>query len=79
MINPMETSYTNLRRNLASMLDRVADDRDMITVRLPGTRKVAIVAADELTGLIETAYLLRSPNNARRLLKALQRAREKKP
>ena len=72
----METSYTNLRRNLALMLDRVAYDREVITVRRYGAGEVAIVPADELTGWIGTAHLLRSPKNDRRLLKALQRTRE---
>jgi antitoxin YefM len=36
---------------------------------------VALVAADELEGLLETAHLMRSPRNAARLLSALERAR----
>jgi antitoxin YefM len=39
-----------------------------------GERKVAMVPADELTGLLETAHLPRSPKNAQRLLAALSRA-----
>jgi antitoxin YefM len=78
MIQSMESSYTNLRRNLALMLDRVADDREMITVRLPDGRKVAIIPADELARLFETAHLLRSPKNARRLLNAVRRTHEKR-
>ena len=73
-----ETTYTNLRQSLASVLDRVANDRDVVIVRRRGARVVAMVPADELTGLIETAHLLRSPKNARRLLTALQRAARRK-
>jgi antitoxin YefM len=40
----------------------------------PGSRDVALIPATELAGLIETAHLLRSPRNARRLLAALRRA-----
>ena len=69
-----ETTYTNLRESLASMLDRVADDREIVIVRRRGERKVAMVPADELMGLLETAHLLRSPRNAQRLLTALRRA-----
>ncbi len=69
-----ETTYTNLRQSLASVLDRVANDREVVIVRRRGERTVAMVPADELMGLIETAHLLRSPKNARRLLTALQRA-----
>jgi antitoxin YefM len=74
----METTYTNLRQSLASILDRVANDREVIIVRRRGARTVAMVPADELAGLLETAHLLRSPKNARRLLTALNRAVGKK-
>lgn len=69
-----ETTYTNLRQNLASVLDRVANDDEVVIVVRKGQRKVAMVPADELAGLMETAHLLRSPKNARRLLTALRRA-----
>jgi antitoxin YefM len=68
-----ETTYTNLRQSLASVLDRVADDHEIVIVRRKGVKTVAMVPADELMGLMETAHLLRSPQNARRLLTALRR------
>jgi antitoxin YefM len=73
-----ETTYTNLRQSLASVLDRVANDHEVIIVRRRGDKKVAMVPADELVGLMETAHLLRSPKNARRLLSALRRANARK-
>lgn len=75
-----ETTYSALRRNLASYLDRVTDDREVVVVKRRGARDVAIIAADELAGLTETAYLLRSPKNAQRLLEALaeSKANDKK-
>lgn len=69
-----ETTYTNLRQSLASVLDRVANDHEVVMVRRKGERTVAIIPASELAGLMETAHLLRSPKNAQRLLSALQRA-----
>ena len=69
-----ETTYTNLRQELASVLDRVANDREVVVIRRRGERTVAMVPADELIGLMETAHLLRSPKNAQRLLTSLQRA-----
>ena len=76
----IETTYTALRENLASYLDRVIDDREVVVVKRRGARDVAIIAADELTGLEETAYLLRSPANAKRLHQALaeSKANDKK-
>lgn len=73
-----ETTYTHLRQSLASVLDRVVNDREVVIVVRKGEKQVAMVPADELAGLIETAHLLRSPKNARRLLTALQRAISRK-
>ena len=42
-----ETTYTNLRQTLAAVLDRVADDREVVIVRRKGERNVAMVPADE--------------------------------
>lgn len=69
-----ETTYSSLRENLASVWDRVANDREVVIVRRRGSEDVAMVPADELAGLMETAHLLRSPKNAQRLLAALRRA-----
>jgi antitoxin YefM len=69
---PTETTYTALRQNLASYLDQVTGDRDAIIVKRRGAPDVAIIPADELAGLIETAHLMRSPANARRLLESLR-------
>jgi antitoxin YefM len=70
----METTYSNLRENLASFLDQVVDDQEAVIVRRKGRRDVALVPASEWASLAETAYLLRSPKNARRLLAAMRRA-----
>jgi antitoxin YefM len=67
----VETTYTALREKLAGFLDQVTDDREVVIVRRRGARDVAIVPAEELAGLMETAHLLRSPKNAERLLHAL--------
>ena len=72
----VETTYTTLRENLASYLDRVTNDREVLVVKRRGARDVAIISADELAGLIETAHLLRSPKNAERLFAALAESRK---
>ena len=71
---PVETTYTSLRQNLADVLDRVAADQEIVIVRRRRAKDVAMIAANELAGLLETAHLLRSPRNAQRLLTALRRA-----
>ncbi|MGO9518622.1 MAG: type II toxin-antitoxin system Phd/YefM family antitoxin [Candidatus Korobacteraceae bacterium] len=74
----VETTYTSLRERLASVLAQVADDQEVVIVRRRGAKDVALVPAEELSSLMETAHLLRSPKNARRLLAALQRAKQGK-
>jgi antitoxin YefM len=70
----IQTSYTEARANLAQLCDRATDDRETVIIRRRGAADVALVAADELSSLLETAHLLRSPRNAERLLTALTRA-----
>jgi len=70
----VETTYTSLRERLASVLAQVADDQEVVIVRRRGAKDVALIPAEELSSLMETAHLLRSPRNARRLMAALQRA-----
>ncbi len=74
----VETTYTHLRRNLSSVLDQVFDDRKVVIVRRRNSRDVAILPAGELESLMETAHLLRSPANAKRLLRALRRSDARK-
>ena len=69
-----ETSYTRARQQLATLMDQVTDTREPVLLRRRGKETVALIPAAELAGWIETAYLLRSPNNAKRLLNASQRA-----
>jgi len=72
----VETTYTALRKRLAGFLDQVTDDREVVIVRRRGARDVAIIPADELSSLMETAYLLRSPKNAERLFEAIRWAEQ---
>jgi antitoxin YefM len=68
------TTYTNARANFATLCDKAADDREVIIITRRNSADVALVAAQELSSLLETAHLLRSPKNARRLLSAMSRA-----
>ena len=71
----IETTYSQAREQLKALMDRAVDDREVILVRRRSGDAVAMIAADELQSLMETAHLLRSPKNAERLLTALARAR----
>ena len=65
------TTYTALRANLKEALDRVCTDHEALKVERKNGDAVVVVSADDYESLEETAYLLRSPENARRLLAAL--------
>jgi len=71
----IETTYSQAREQLKSLMDRAVADREVVVVRRRAGGDVAMIAADELESLVETAHLLRSSKNAQRLLSALARAR----
>lgn len=73
---PIETTYTEARAHFAELSDAVARDREVVIIHRRGAEDVALVSAAELDSLMETAHLLRSPQNARRLLTALLRAQQ---
>lgn len=72
----IQTTYTHARARLASLIDEVTKNREVVIIQRRGSEDVAIIAADELAGILETAHLLRSPTNAERLLAALDRVRK---
>ncbi|MBV8706771.1 MAG: type II toxin-antitoxin system Phd/YefM family antitoxin [Acidobacteriaceae bacterium] len=74
---PIQTTYTNARAHLASLLDSVAEDHEIVIINRRGVSDVALIAADELSSLMETAHLLKSPKNAERLLSAVKRAKKR--
>jgi antitoxin YefM len=76
---PIQTTYSSARANLAKLCDEVAENQRIVIISRRGRHDVALISADELSGLLETAHLLRSPKNAERLLTALNRAKGKKP
>lgn len=73
----IQTTYTQARAQLASLLDEVTNNREIVVIQRRGAEDVALIAADELAGLLETVHLLRSPANAERLLGVLARVRQR--
>jgi antitoxin YefM len=77
-------TYTSARGNLASTMDRVCEDRAPVTITRSGKgQAVVLLSLEEYEQLEETAHLLRSPANARRLMSAIEslakgRGREQK-
>ena len=66
-------SYTEARDRLASVWDEAVSAREPVRIDRRGHESVVLVPAGEWDGLLETAHLLRSPANAKRLLTALNR------
>lgn len=64
-------TYTAARANLARTMDRVCDDHEPIIITRNSDQSVVMLSLDDYSALEETAYLLRSPANARRLLESI--------
>jgi antitoxin YefM len=64
-------TYSSARANLASTMDRVCNDHDPLIITRNGEQSVVMLSLEDYKALEETAYLLRSPANARRLLNAM--------
>lgn len=73
-----ETTLSELRSNLKRLCDQAVAKRQPIRIRRRNDGDVVLLAADEYDSLAETAHLLASPENAARLLAALERARKRK-
>ena len=66
-------SYSESRARYAEVLNSVVDDREEVIITRSGHDPVVIVSLEDYEALKETAYLMRSPANARRLLDAMER------
>ena len=62
--------YSTLRANLASTMDRVCNDHEVLIITRNGDQAVVMLSLEDYKTLEETAYLLRTPTNAKRLLSA---------
>ncbi len=64
-------TYSAARANLASTMNRVCSDHEPLIITRNGEQAVVMLSLEDYNALEETAYLLRSPANARRLLSAI--------
>jgi antitoxin YefM len=65
-------SYSSARANLASTMDRVCNDHEPLIITRNGEQSVVMLSLEDFTSLEETAYLLRSPTNTKRLMRAIE-------
>jgi antitoxin YefM len=68
-------SYTKLRENLKSALDRVVEDHEVIYVERARGGDAVLLSREDFESMNETAYLLRSPANGKRLIAAAKRSK----
>ena len=71
-------TYSAARANLARTMDRVCEAHEPLIITRNGERSVVMLSLEDFKSLEETAYLLRSPANARRLLSAIEQLSEGK-
>jgi antitoxin YefM len=64
-------TYTTVRANLANTMDRVCNDHEALIITRNGEQSVVMLSLEDFKALEETAYLLRTPANAKRLLSAV--------
>lgn len=65
-------TYSSARANLASMMGRVCNDHEALIITRNGDQSVVMLSLEDFQSLEETAYLLRNPANAKRLLGAIE-------
>lgn len=63
-------TYSSARANLARTMDRVCEDHEALIITRNGEQSVVMLSLEDYQSLEETAYLLRNPANAKRLLSA---------
>jgi antitoxin YefM len=79
---PFQTATpTEARKQFFTLLDKVTDLRNLVVINRKGKENVVLIAESDLSSLLETAYLLKSPKNAQHLLAAIERsqARDTQP
>ena len=74
----IQTTYSSARAHLADLWNEVTENQEVVVITRRGSENVAMVSASELSSLMETAHLLRSPKNAKRLFTALNRVQSNK-
>lgn len=68
-------TYTAAREHLAATMQRVCEDHDAVVITRRRDQAVVMMALADYEALEETAYLLRSPRNAKRLREAVEQLR----
>jgi antitoxin YefM len=72
----IQTTYTEARANFSKLMDTVENDADVVIVKRRGHQRIAWISADELERMQETLYILRSPENIRRINQGIEEGKQ---
>ncbi|MFM6356550.1 MAG: type II toxin-antitoxin system Phd/YefM family antitoxin [Planktothrix sp.] len=67
-----DISYSEAEANLDQLLNQVYDESNIIVIKRENNKNIALISESELSSLLECVYLLRSPENAKRLFQSLE-------
>ena len=73
----LSKSYEEAKNNLDTLLNQVEENNSVVLISRDGHEDIAVIKAKELSSLVESLHLLRSPSNAQKLFEALQRSYER--
>ena len=76
---PDAITYSDARKNLASMMEKVCDSHDPMIITRRKAQSVVMMSLEDYNSITETAYLMRSPANAHRLRESIEAAEAGKP
>jgi len=68
----IQTTFTHARANFAKIWDEVINNQEVAIIKRRGAEDLAMISASELSSILETLHLMRSPQNARRLMSAME-------
>ncbi|OAI49117.1 hypothetical protein AYO45_03345 [Gammaproteobacteria bacterium SCGC AG-212-F23] len=71
-------SYSNVRKHFAETMERICDDHEPVIITRKNERSVVMMSLEDYNAIEETAYLLRSPANAKRLRESIEQYKSKK-
>jgi len=69
-------TYTEVREKLSDIIEKVCEDHDPLIITKRRDKAVVLISLEDYESLEETAYLLKSPRNARRLLESIKELEE---
>jgi antitoxin YefM len=69
-------AYSTARKNLVKTMERVCDDHETVIITRQNARSVVLMSLEDYNAIEETAYLLRSPANAKNLRQSLKQYKQ---